>query len=49
MPRGAKPKVYPLRMVQQVAQMYESGSTQGEIAAALGMMQKIVFNLMGTA
>lgn len=46
MPRGAKPKVYPLRIVQQVAQMYESGSTQGEIAAALGMTQKIVFNLM---
>ena len=46
MPRGAKPKLYPLRLVQQIADMYGNGGTQHEIAKALNLTQKVVFNVM---
>lgn len=46
MPRGAKPKTYPEKTVIAVRSLYENGSTQDEIAAKLGMTQKVVFNVM---
>lgn len=46
MSRGAKPKTYPDAIVSRVREMYAANATQHEIAAALGMTQKVVFNLM---
>lgn len=46
MPRGAKPKVYPTEMVERVRTLYASGMTQDEVAAALGVSQKVVWKLM---
>lgn len=46
MPRGAKPKVYPPEMVARVRDLYAGGSTQLEVAIALGSTQKVIFNLM---
>lgn len=46
MPRGAKPKKYPERMVQLVRQLYENGMTQIEVAEELGTTQKVIWNLM---
>lgn len=46
MPRGSKPKVYPDAMVQDVARLYGGGMTQGEVGAALGVSQKVIWKLM---
>lgn len=46
MPRGAKPKVYPPELVEQVASLYGRGLTQGEIAVEIDMSQKVVWNVM---
>ena len=46
MPRGAKPKVYDAVIVQRVAELYASGMTQAEVAAAIGITQKVVWRLM---
>jgi hypothetical protein len=40
MPRGAKPKSYPLQLVEDVRRLYEHGQTQQEIADATGLTQK---------
>lgn len=40
------PKAYPADTVGRVRALYESGNTQDEIAAALGMTQKVVWRLM---
>ncbi len=46
MPRGRKPKVYPQELVNRVRELYESGFTQVEVGAQLGISQKVVWNLM---
>ena len=46
MPRGAKPKVYNATLVATVSELYASGRTQVEIAAATGTTQKIIWRLM---
>jgi len=46
MPRGQKPKIYDLALVQAVARLYAQNKTQAEIAAALGRSQKVIWNLM---
>lgn len=46
MGRGAKPKQYDTALVERVRSLYEGGSTQAEIGAAVGLTQKVVFNLM---
>ena len=43
---GAKPKIYPPRLVAEVSRLYGAGWTQIEIAAALGLTQRIVQRLM---
>lgn len=43
---GAKPKVYDPALVSRVEDMYAFGLTQGEIGDALGLSQKVVYNLM---
>ena len=43
---GAKPKVYPSQLVEQVRHRYEAGYTQREIAQALAITQKLVFKIM---
>src|SRR5690606_22478544 len=46
MPRGAKPKVYDPALVERVRSLYEAGRTQHEVAATLGLSQKVVWNIM---
>jgi hypothetical protein len=46
MPRGQKPKQYAQHIVDAVSRLYAEGRTQHEVAAELGMTQKIVFNVM---
>lgn len=46
MPKGQKPKQYPLHMVTAVSRLYGNGKTQTEIAAELGTTQKVIFNVM---
>lgn len=46
MPRGAKPKEYDPDLVQRVSELYAAGATQGEVAASVGVTQKVVWNLM---
>lgn len=46
MSRGAKPKVYPPSLVLRVSALYAAGRTQTEIAAIVGLTQKVVWNLM---
>ena len=46
MPRGGKPKVYPAFIVERVRHLYGEGHTQHEIAAIMGMTQKVIFNVM---
>jgi hypothetical protein len=46
MPRGAKPKVYPPDLVEQVRQLYATGLTQAEVAAEVGSTQRVIFNVM---
>lgn len=46
MPKGGKPKVYPRETVAAVQAAYAEGRTQAEIATAMGITQKIVWNLM---
>lgn len=46
MPRGAKPKQYPATLVANVTQLYRSGLTQTEISKAVGISQKVIWNLM---
>lgn len=46
MPRGAKPKVYPVDLVKQVTELYAGGQTQDEIAVALGLTQRVIWRLM---
>lgn len=52
MPKGVyphthiKPKVYPPVLVARVEEMYGSGMTQAEIAAAVGLTQKVIWKLM---
>lgn len=46
MPRGAPPKQYPGDLVEKVAGLYAQNQTQAEIASALGLSQKIIWNLM---
>ena len=46
MPRGAKKKTYSEAVVSAVADLYARGMTQAEVAAELGMTQKVIFNVM---
>jgi hypothetical protein len=46
MPRGAKPKQYPPELVARVRDAYSAGMTQGEVAAHVGVTQKVVWKLM---
>jgi hypothetical protein len=46
MVRGARPKVYPPELVEQVSRLYASGLTQEEVAARIGTTQKVVWKLM---
>ncbi len=46
MPRGAKPRVYPPKLVALVCNLYERNHTQSEIATKLGTTQKVIWNLM---
>jgi hypothetical protein len=46
MPSGAKPKIYAKALVNRVAALYSSGMTQHEVAAEIGISQKIVWNVM---
>ena len=46
MPRGAKPKVYDTEVVHRVQVLYDSGCTQQEIAAQIGISQKVIWNIM---
>jgi hypothetical protein len=46
MPRGAKPKQYPAEIVSRVAALYADGRTQDEVAKAMGLSQKVVWNVM---
>jgi len=46
MPRGSKPKVYDAHLVAEVQRLYSTGASQNEVAAALGISQKIVWRLM---
>lgn len=46
MPRGAKPKVYPASLVDQVRTLYAAGCTQAEVAQQAGLTQKVVWNVM---
>lgn len=46
MPSGGKPKQYPDEIVSQVKRLYESGITQHEVAAVMGLTQKVIFNVM---
>jgi DNA-binding transcriptional regulator LsrR (DeoR family) len=49
MPRGAKPKQYSSDLVSRVADLYASGKTQAEVAQAVGLSQKVVWNVMRRA
>jgi hypothetical protein len=46
MPSGAKPKQYDPALVAEVARLYENGLTQQEVAASVGLSQKVVWNIM---
>lgn len=46
MPRGGTPKQYPADQVSVVQALYIAGMTQAEIAAHLGLTQKVIWNLM---
>jgi hypothetical protein len=46
MPRGAKPKEYPQALVERVAVLYGAGKTQAEVAADVGVTQKVIWRLM---
>jgi hypothetical protein len=46
MPRGAKAKIYDPALVERVRQLYNAGHTQQEVAAQVGLTQKVVFNIM---
>lgn len=43
---GQKPKIYAPELVARVAQLYDGGMTQAEIARDTGFTQKIIWNLM---
>jgi len=45
-PRGAKPKIYDKGLVARVTDLYAGGMTQTEVAAAVGLTQKVVWKLM---
>lgn len=38
--------MYPPELVSRVAALYASGMTQGEVGAAVGLSQKVIFNVM---
>lgn len=44
--RHIKPKLYPPDLVGRVLDLYAAGRTQQEIAADLGMTQKVIWRLM---
>lgn len=44
--RGGKPKIYPDEMVSTVRDLYSAGMTQSEVAARMGLTQKIIWKLM---
>ncbi len=46
MPRGAKPKQYPIGLVADVQRLYAKGMSQTEVALSLGISQKVVWRLM---
>lgn len=46
MPRGNKPKTYPADLVAKVRDLYLSGMTQLEVGNAVGVSQKVVWNIM---
>jgi hypothetical protein len=46
MPRGAKPKIYPPDLVELIRDMYRKGATQAEVADALSLTRKVVYNVM---
>lgn len=52
MPKGVYPrtpreaKAYPPEIVAKVRELYESGLTQSEVGAKVGLSQKVVFNVM---
>jgi hypothetical protein len=46
MPRGQKPKVYDSALVDAVSRLYAEKKTQAEIASALGMSQKVIWNVI---
>lgn len=46
MPSGGKPKRYDDELVRLVRSLYASGMTQGEVAVATGVTQKVIWKLM---
>lgn len=52
MPKGVyprkprQPKQYDAALVERVRKMYAAGATQAEIGAAVGLSQKVIFNVM---
>lgn len=46
MPSGRLPKAYDPALVERVCSLYCEGQTQAEVAATLGLTQKVVWNLM---
>lgn len=46
MPRGSKPKQYHPEIVSHIAKLYDDGLTQNEVAMAIGLSQKVVWNVM---
>lgn len=46
MPRGSKPKIYQPSIVAEVSRLYASGMSQLEVACAMGITQKVVYNVM---
>lgn len=49
MPSGSKPKIYDPELIEDVRRLYLAGATQYETANALGITQKVVWNLMRRA
>lgn len=46
MPRGSKLKIYDDHLVTRVSDLYAAGHTQSEVAAMIGVSQKVVYNVM---
>jgi hypothetical protein len=44
--RGGKPKTYDASLVARASELYATGLTQVEVARAVGVTQKVIWNLM---